>query len=235
MAPVSISVEFVLFCVMPVTFEPMPALMSVLPLPLPELVIVPVLLTPVPERVIPSFVVLLLSRTRLAVPILVTPPDTDNVPAVSVNVVPPEFTARPPVMFSAEPPVLFSVIPVTFEPTPPPDIVVVLIAVPMFVITPALLTAYPPAEVPEKPMPLPLLPFSSIVKSLLPVTPPLKVVTALPRFMIFRVPVVTPDPNTIALVYDSSAFDPSRTCSIAELLLLELLPNVTAPEPKEPL
>src|SRR6266404_5784328 len=100
----------------PVTLVPITALMSVEPVPLPELVIVPVLLRVVPDTVIPLAVALLFLRVRLPVPVV--PPDRVNsaVPLLLVRVVPPMFTFRRPLIVSAEL-VLFSVMPVTFDPT----------------------------------------------------------------------------------------------------------------------
>src|SRR5262249_50793339 len=138
-APLTVSAEVVLFSVIPVTFDPTPALMSVTPLPLPLLVIVPVLLTEVVDTVMPLAVALLLLSTRLPVPL--TPPEIVCiwVPLLSVPVVPPLSSATAPRSVSAEV-VLFSVIPVTFEPTPV-LIVVVPVPAPVFVMVPALFTA----------------------------------------------------------------------------------------------
>ena len=123
--------------------------MAVLPFPPPELVTVPVLLTLVPERVIPPLVALLLLRIRLAAPALVTPPDAVKVPVVSVSVVPLAFAVIAPVMLSVEP-ALFSVTPVTFEPMPALMSVlpVPVPPLPEFVIIPALLTLAPDRVIP---------------------------------------------------------------------------------------
>jgi len=58
-----------LFCVIPVTFDPMPPLIKTLPLPLPRLVIVPVLLMDAVAKVMPSAVELSFLRVRLPVPV----------------------------------------------------------------------------------------------------------------------------------------------------------------------
>src|SRR5262249_28943246 len=90
-APLTVSADVVLFSVIPVTFEPTAALMSVVPLPAPILVMVPALLTAAVESVIVPVVALLLI-VRLLVP--VTPPlkvveiALPLLPMVSVPVVP---------------------------------------------------------------------------------------------------------------------------------------------------
>src|SRR5262245_1147067 len=90
-APLTVSADVVLFSVIPVTFEPTAALMSVVPLPAPILVIVPALLTAAVESVMVPVVALLL-MVRLLVP--VTPPlkvveiAVPLFPMVSVPVVP---------------------------------------------------------------------------------------------------------------------------------------------------
>ena len=71
--PESVSPEEVLFCITPVTFVPMMALIAVLPVPEPELVMLPVLLIEVPESVTPLAMELLLFRTRFPVPL--APPE----------------------------------------------------------------------------------------------------------------------------------------------------------------
>ena len=74
----------------------MTALISVTPLPVPELVIVPMLLTLVVERVMPLAILLLLLSIRLPVPL--TPPETVSselpLALLFVRVVPPLFTVR---------------------------------------------------------------------------------------------------------------------------------------------
>ena len=65
--------EVELFWVMPVTFDPTPPLINTLPVPLPELVIVPVLLTEAVEIVMPLAVAPLFLRVRLPVPVI--PPE----------------------------------------------------------------------------------------------------------------------------------------------------------------
>ena len=70
-APVEIfSSEVVLFCVMPVTLDPTPPVMDTVPLPAPELVIVPVLFTN-PEKTIDP--VLDPLRVRLLLPVTPAP------------------------------------------------------------------------------------------------------------------------------------------------------------------
>src|SRR6266446_5189063 len=118
----------------------MTALMRVEPLPVPELVIVPVLLTLAPERVMPLAIELLLLRTRLPVP--VTPPvkvsSDEPLALLFVRMVPPLFTVRAPLIVNAEV-ALFSVMPVTFDPTAT-LIVSEPLPVPELMIVPLLLT-----------------------------------------------------------------------------------------------
>lgn len=124
-----------------VTFAPMTALISTSPLPEPELVIVPVLLTLVVERVMPLVIVLLLLSTNLPEPVM--PPDTVStlVPLelLFVRVVPSLFTVIAAVLIVSAEVALFSIMAVTFEPTPP---VIKFVAVPVLelVIVPMLLT-----------------------------------------------------------------------------------------------
>ena len=101
-APLTVSAEVVLFSVMPVTLEPTAALISVEPVPLPELVMVPTLFTAVVESVMPLASELLLLRIKLPVP--VTPPDNVSilVPAVLVSVVPLALTTKPPLTVSED-------------------------------------------------------------------------------------------------------------------------------------
>ena len=70
--PATFNCEVALFSMICVTFDPIAALMSVAPAPVPELVIVPVLFTAVVASVMPLFVAPLLFRIRFCVP--VTPP-----------------------------------------------------------------------------------------------------------------------------------------------------------------
>ena len=117
----------------------MTALMSVIPLPLPELVIVPVWFTAVVDSVMPLAVVVLLLRVRLPVPVV--PPETVKSTApllLLVSVVPPLFTVRAVVLIVSAEVVLLSVIDVTFAPTPPLIVTVPLLE-PVFVIVPVLL------------------------------------------------------------------------------------------------
>src|SRR5262249_52275238 len=110
-APLTVSADVVLFSVIPVTFEPTPALMSVTPLPFSLLVLVQVLLTEAVDTEMPLAIALLLLSTRFPVP--VAPPDRVNsalpLALLFVSVVPPLFTASAPLTVSAEV-VLFSVI-----------------------------------------------------------------------------------------------------------------------------
>ncbi len=72
MLPVKTKLDVLLFCVTPVTLAPMTELIVVVPEPVPELVIVPALLTLPEESVMPP--VELSCRARLYAP--VTPPLT---------------------------------------------------------------------------------------------------------------------------------------------------------------
>ena len=102
-APLKVNNEFALFCVTPVTLVPITALMSVEPVPVPEFVMVPVLLMAVVERVMPAARALLLARIKSPVPL--TPPDKVRalVPAVFVKVVVPlEFIVKAPLIVNAE-------------------------------------------------------------------------------------------------------------------------------------
>jgi len=165
--PESTNFEVLLFSVMPVTLEPIAPLMSVDPVPLPELVIVPLSLTLVPERVIPLPIELLLLRIRLPVP--VTLPETVRswVPLalLLVRVVPPLLTLTAPLTFKADV-VLFSVMPVTLEPTAA-LIDVAPLPVPELVIVPVLLTL-----VVERVMPLAIELLLLRTRFPVPVTPP---------------------------------------------------------------
>ena len=86
---------------MPVTFDPTPPLIRTLPLPLPELVMVPVLLTVFVEIVIPLAVELLFFRVRLPLPVM--PPEwvKETVPLFASvrpsepSVVAPEIATEP--------------------------------------------------------------------------------------------------------------------------------------------
>ena len=116
-APVEmVSPEVVLFCVMPVTLDPTPPVMDTVPLPAPELVIVPVLFTVVVESVMPLAVDPSFFKIKWPVPL--TPPETVRLPAWLVKVVPPLLTERAPAKFNAAVELL-TVSSVTFEPTPP--------------------------------------------------------------------------------------------------------------------
>ena len=132
-APDSLRVEVALSWTTPVTLVPMGALIKTLPVPLPELVIVPVLLTDAVEIVVPLAVEPSFLKIRLPVPVM--PPVRVNVPFWLVSVVATLLTAKDEVMF---PPTveLFCVMPVTFDPTPAPLIVKVPDPVLEFVIVP---------------------------------------------------------------------------------------------------
>src|SRR3982751_1588346 len=114
-APVIFKVEVVLLCRMLVTLEPMPALIKEAPDPLPEFVIVPMLLIEFVDNVIPFAVELLLFKIKLPVP-LAPPLNVNNaLPVLLTNVVPLPLTVNAPVTFNAEV-VLLCVIPVTLLP-----------------------------------------------------------------------------------------------------------------------
>ena len=137
--PLTVSVEVVLFSMTPVTFDPTPKLISTAAVPAPELVMVPTLLTAAVEMVMPLAAVLSFFRIRFPVP--VTPPERVKtfVPVLSfVSVVPAALTARAPLTVSDEVE-LFLVSAVTFDPMPPLNVVVPLVA-PLLVIVPLLLT-----------------------------------------------------------------------------------------------
>ena len=137
--PESIRLEVAEFSITPVTFVPMIAEIVLSPAPEPELVIVPMWLTEVVERVIPAASELLLFKIKLPVPVV--PPETVKifVPAVLVRVVPPEATVSAVVLIVSAEVVEFSFMLVTFAPIPP-EIVVVPVLVPEFVIVPVMLT-----------------------------------------------------------------------------------------------
>ena len=191
------------------------------PVPDPELVIVPVLLTDTVESVMPLAVALLLLSTRLPVP--VTPPETVSnlVPLELVRVVPAALVVSAPLIVRADV-VLFSVMAVTFEPTPP-LIVVVPVPAPMLVIVPALLTD------PVESVMVPVVALLLIVRLLVPVTPPLKVVEmAAPLLPIVSVPVVL-EANMIGFAIVNPVVPTNR---VALLLPPALSPSVILPVPK---
>ena len=140
-APERVRAEVELFCVTPVTLVPMTELIKTLPVPLPELVIVPVLLAELPEIVMPFAVALSLLMTRLPVPVM--PPVTDRFAVLPLwlltSVVPPLLTVKAVVeivKFDVE---LFCVIRLTFDPTPPLSVTFPA-PLPELVIVPVLLT-----------------------------------------------------------------------------------------------
>ena len=77
-APERVRLEVELFWLTPVTLVPMGALIDTLPVPLPELVIVPVLLAEAVEIVMPLAVEPSFLRIRLPVPVM--PPERVRVP-----------------------------------------------------------------------------------------------------------------------------------------------------------
>jgi hypothetical protein len=83
-APLTVSGEALLASVIPTTLLPTGALMSVLPVPVPELMIFPLLLTCAPEMVMPLAVAELRLIVRLAVPVM--PPDTVRIEVVPLLV-----------------------------------------------------------------------------------------------------------------------------------------------------
>ena len=105
LVPLRVRADVALFCVMFVTFEPTPPLIVTLPVPLPELVIVPVLFTEAVEIVMPLAVELLLLRVKSPVPVI--PPVTERVAVLPLwlltSVVPALFIAMAPtVRFEVE-------------------------------------------------------------------------------------------------------------------------------------
>jgi len=188
-APVEmVSPEVVLFCVMPVTFAPTPPVMDTPPEPLPELVIVPVLLTAVVDSVMPLDVDPLLLKIKLPVPL--TPPVTVKLPAWLVKVVPPLLTVNPPVEMVSPEVVLFCVIPVTLDPTPPTTPIFTLPEpLPELVIVPVLLTVLLMVMPPE----LAALSVKLLVPVMLPLTTGVKVLL-LVSFMEDAFKVIAPVP-----------------------------------------
>ncbi len=179
--PESVSCEVELFSTAPVTLVSMTALTRTEPLPLPELVTVPTLLTAAVEIVMPLARVLLLFSTRLPVP--ETPPETVSsfVPSALTKVVPEALIASAPETVSAEV-VLLSVTAVTFAPMPPLTVTVPVPA-PTLVTVPALLMAL------VENVTVPVVALALVLKLLVPVMPPLKVVEmAVPALPIVSVP-----------------------------------------------
>ena len=74
LTPESVSPEVELFCTTPVTLVPITALISELPEPVPELVMVPILLTALVDTVMPLTILLLLFKMRLPA-VFATPPE----------------------------------------------------------------------------------------------------------------------------------------------------------------
>jgi len=185
-APVTFKADVALLAIILVILEPTAALIRELPEPLPEFVIVPVLLIAVPDKVIPLAVVLLLLRTRLPVPVM-PPVNVNNAVLLFVRVMP---LVRPLLIVNAEV-ALFPMIPVTFEPIAA-LMVVVPEPAPMLVMVPALFNAAVAKVI------VPVVALLLMVKLLLPVTPPLNVVEMLvPVLPIVSVPDVL-DASAIA-------------------------------------
>ena len=149
--------------------------MDTLPAPLPLFVILPMLFTAAVESVMPAAVALSFFSTRSPVP--VTPPDkVSNAVLLFLSVVSAAFTVSAPLTSSAEV-ALFALIWVTFEPTaalmdtlPAP--------VPLFVILPVLFTAAV-----ESTRPAAVAPLFASTRSVVPVTPPLRVRTPVLSFL----------------------------------------------------
>ena len=179
----------VLFSVMPVTFGPMIELMETEPASVPELVIVPMLLTVEPERRMPLPNALLLFNIRLPVPVMA--PVIFNCLAEEelVKVRPPLLTLTGPLTVVAEV-TLACVMPVTFEPIPP--LIVTAPALVLELITVPVLFMAVPENVRAAALPLLLR-----TRLFVPVTPPLKTDAKLPDVPIEIVPVV-PERRTIA-------------------------------------
>ena len=181
-APESVNPELTLFCVIPVIPVPIDELISELPVPFPEFVIVPVLSTAPVDSVIPLAIALLLLSIRLPV-VLATPPDkvSNAIPLalLFISVVAVVFGVSKPLIVSGDF-VLFSVmleIPVsTFE-----LISVLPVPVPEFVMVPMLFTSFVEIVIPLT-MELLLL---SIKLPVVFATPPDNVNTAVPLALLF--------------------------------------------------
>ena len=186
--------EVVEFSVTVVTLVPSAELTSVTPLPVPELVTVPVLFRLVAEIVMPLAIAELLFKTTLPVPVrspvTVKSDEPLALELVKVLLVAPTVTA--PLIVRLEV-VEFSVTVVTLVPRAA-LIVVVPEPAPILVTVPVLLTAV------VKTVMVPVVAFSLIVRLLVPVTPPLKDTDmAVPLLPIVRIPVVV-DARAIAFV-----------------------------------
>ena len=140
-APDKFNAEVLLFSISPVTLLPMAALIVTVPVPLPELVTVPILLTAVVITLMAPAVELLFWRIRFP-EVLATPPERVStcVPREFIKVVPTVVLGvSAPLIVKAEV-VLASVMDVTFAPigalivTPP-------LPVPELVIVPVILIA----------------------------------------------------------------------------------------------
>ena len=225
-------VEVALFWTTRVTLVPMAEEINTPPDPLPELVIVPVLLTVFVEIVMPLAVDPSFLSVRLPLPVML--PETVKAPFWLVNVVPPLLTDSAVETVTPELE-LFWVIPVTFAPTPPlintlPD------PLPELVIVPELLTVF------EIVMPLgPVLLLLSI-RLPVPVMPPEWVKTAAPLFASVSPPApsvvapeisAVPDPVPLVIVraVESCVIAPERSVLLFEVAWssVRLLFSATVP------
>ena len=224
----------------PVTLVPSTALISVLPEPVPELVIVPILLSAVVDRVMPFAMLLLLFRMRLPV-VFATPPDNVSkaLPLLLLffSVVAVALVVSKPLIVSADV-ALFSVMLVMLAPTGA-LMVDAAVPVPEFVIVPVLFTAVvdkvivPVLVVFKLKLPVPVTPPLNMrllatgdkLRLWLSVSAPLKVLLA-PLSVIVAVPVL-PETTEIALVKIPA--NPPLNVALAEPLVL---PMVMVPVPK---
>ena len=212
---------------MPATFVPITALIVVPPTPVPELVIVPVLLTlPVASKMPPA-VGLLLFRMRFPEP--PTPLETVStvVPALLFKVVATLLTVRAVVARVRAEVELFSLTAVTLLPVPtrpmPPLIVVTPVPMPMLVTVPALLI------IPVLKVMVPVVALLLMTKLFVPVTPPLKVVEiAVPMLPTVSRPVVPPSVIGLAMVR------PVVPTSMVAKFVPEASPRVTPPVVPKP-
>lgn len=243
LTPFKFKAEVVLFSMMLVTLVPMTALMSDSPEPVPELVIVPVLLTPPVEIVRLSAVELLLSRIMLPVPLTALETVNFAEPLLSVRVVPPLFTVRAVAPETVSVPPALSVMPVTLAPMPPLIVTASppALPVPLLVMVPVLLTRLleivtpPPPSLVVVTLPVPVMPPVRVGRPaavdrtvrLLPLRAiaPLKVgvMVPAPMSLMVSVPEVWP-PKLMAL-----AIVPATLPTRVALVLPEGAPKVMAP------
>src|SRR5436190_8150039 len=169
----------------------------------------------------PATVALLLLSTRFPVPVT-APLNVNNcVPEAFVSVVSLLLTVRPPLSVSAEV-VLFSVIPVTFDPTAELIVVVPVQTAGAVIVTAVFTAAGDNVTAPDVAL-------LAIVRLLLPVTPPLKLVEiAAPVLPIASVPAVF-DASTIGRAIVNPVVPSS---SVAFALPPALSPSVMLPAPK---